>query len=201
MKSSSLICDFQEVKSEEDLKQIFDKLPDDTVDLVVKTAIELKLDGKPATFLTNSVLNMFKNYYFLRTKDYKAIYEGRNGVTWCLKDDSWVLCTARIEPEKKQYNSKYVGIIGDTDKFCVRSTAENVATDKRKISTGAVCEEGGWLKKDIINILKELNIVSEEDTSWKMLNKKELCEMLKSWFGKNNLLEKGKCGTARKKKI
>lgn len=194
-----------EVKTTEDVREIVNGLSGETRDFFIKSALEAKVAGS-ARSGAELLLKAFKPKYTLlgaAQKDgVRAVYKATDGTTWCLKSGKWALCVAKIDKPTAASDSKYSGLIGETGKFCIRrARALEEGGDKRKVFTGSVCEEGGWRKGEIVGIMEELKVYPEKEEEWKTSTKKQLCAELKEWFNKNSLLEKGNCGTARKKRV
>lgn len=184
----SLLDEFSEMKDEKDFQQIVEKMPKYVIDILVKLALELNKN----TTLTNYVKTYFKDV--IRELPSKTLYKDTSENIWCLQNKKWAKCDLQF-PTKK-VDSKYIGILGEEDKFCIKrvDTKESVK-DKRKKASGAVCVEAGWKKDELLKVAKELKIKATDE-----MTKKEICTIFQNWFKSKNLLERGKCGTARKRK-
>lgn len=204
-KMASTIDKFYETSSVEELKDLIKDISGASQDAILRIILEERVRTKKNTSAMIQLLAAFDGKYTLypnATKgEIEAVYLKSDGTTWCLKDFRWTLCVSRVDrPAENKEEQKYSGILGDTGKFCIRRARAGEGGDRRKLFTGSVCEEGGWRKEEIVNIVDELGVYETSPKTWKKQTKKQLCDNLKEWFKKNNLLEKGKCGTARKRR-
>ena len=203
-RSMELLSELQEAKDIGDVA-----IDPDVRDLLVKLSLKERFLAGNRRENCLAVLDYFKEYIFYPQDEvsYYAVYVDSNEVTWCLKKDGWVKCKAKTTKEKKPEASEeerkgtpelqlgYEGIIGEDDKFCIRKIVSKA--DKRKTTTGAVCEQAGWRKDKLLALVDELGIPTAGVT---LRVKKDICELLRSWFKKKGALKRGKCGTAAKKK-
>lgn len=180
----------------------FKQLPSVIAERFILKAAEMIVE-KRRTRITDFVLNLYGNsIYFPPRGDYKAVYEAPNR-TICLKGKEWVECkvqkisspTREESHQKPPKDAKYIGIV-EGDKFCIQDLSKLGASDKRKRTTGSVCTEAGWKKDKLINLASEIGLSVNAS-----LTKAEICEKIKENLASKNLIRKGKCGTARKKKI
>lgn len=152
------------------------------------------------TRLVELVLGLYGNKLsFPRAGETKAVYEDE-GRSMCLKRAAgvWEWFECKIEPvEEETYppGTRYVGIT-EGDKFCIRELAAVEGTDKRKRLTGAVCEEAGWKKSRLLELVRELDIRLDGAST-----KSQICKLIQDHLAARGLVRRGKCGTARKRKV
>lgn len=202
-----------DAKSEEDVLFVLEQFDDDVINVIAKLSIRESLFGKE-NFFCRTVLQKFKNkIFFEKENEYLAVYKDTNDVVWCLKENgTWTVCVAKRKSKEKEETGekeeevaaefkariKKVGFEGiiEGDKFCIRKVLPGEVGDKRKATTGSVCQQGGWKKHQLKEIIDKLKIkgITEKD------KKDVMCAAIERWFKKNGVVRRGKCGTARKKK-
>ncbi len=197
----------KELRNGRDVTAALNQLPGSTADLLVQLAIKESLLNNNRSQQVEKVLTHYdKSFHIYRSvQEYLAIFQDHNEVTWCLKPDGeWALCVAQIPRQAPPSDSQvgYEGILGEEGKFCIRSTQQDEKmADKRKLKTGAVCIEAGWKRSKLLEIMQELSIPQTDNVPFAKMSKKEICSTLQDWFKQKGLLHKGKCGTARKKRV
>lgn len=185
----------------EEFVSYLNTLPQMIVDLFVQAAIVKILKGA-RTRVTDYVLQHFdEKIYFPRSGAYIAVYEAVNE-TFCCKapDFLWVKCEVARAPEERKSapappdNTRYIGIT-ENDKFCIQDLSKAGVKDKRARLSGAVCQQAGWPKARLVQLVNELGIDANE-----RMTKAELCAEIREYLDSKGLVRQGKCGTARKKK-
>lgn len=188
-----------------DLDEYLKRLPEIIIERLVQGAATKFLKGQHSK-LSNLILEKFKDVVsFPQKGNYVVVYKTKTK-TVCYKraENDWVTCEVsekdkpddKLPEEKseKQPDVKYLGIVED-DKFCIQDFSKVKDSDKRKRTSGAVCQQAGWSKARLIALTREVGINVDVAAT-----KVEICAAIRAYLEGKGLVKRGPCGTARKKK-
>ncbi len=210
-------------RSVKQVMKYMDKLPVSIRIRFIQAAITKSIESKKVSNITALILTAYEEkIYFHKSGEFVATFDSPRGTFCARRSDpsSWVQCKVRVpgkavpitedtqedasfeemDTKAAEAEINYVGIVGDSDKFCIKDLSKAGGNiDKRKNTTGAVCVEAGWSKARLIELSKELKI-GEPQEGWEKSRKADLCANIRAFLDTKGLVSKGKCGTARKLK-
>ena len=193
-------------------------------------SLEIQEEYLEAIFLSdNENLKNYATHHFrdflLRKDDGTLISTLLPNEHRSFQNGKWRDCVTQesemAQPELLEKNPwGYYGIVNG-DNFCIKDLSISQVEDKRKRSTGAHCEQAGWKKSVLVDlILNKFKIKpnsqdyetwkkatettgnSQENLNafWSSQTKKYICKALREWFTEHGLITRGPCGVRGKRK-